>query len=325
MADKKVKLLILYELLRTNTDENNRLDTYKILSMLEEKGIKCDRKILGDDIKKLNKYGFEIMQERHQRNEYYVAERSFDDAELRILMDAVNSANFISQKKTTSLLERIAVLSGDKKGELLKRIINSPDMNKTTNEKVLYIVDTIINAIAAKKIIKFKYFDLKPNGEKEYKKDGAYYTMLPQNLTIVDNKYYLQVYNFKHQSNTNFRVDRMDDVRISDDKYNENEVKKVKKTKAKVFGMYNGDAHNVTIIYDKSIAGQVVDRFGDIEYKTFDENSYVSTISVCLAPTFYAWCFTFQDKLTIQAPKLARDQYKEQISKALNKLNEVKG
>ena len=63
-SDYKIKLLVLYEILKQNTDENKRLTTKDLISMLAAKGISCDRKILYNDIKTLNDNGFEILTER---------------------------------------------------------------------------------------------------------------------------------------------------------------------------------------------------------------------------------------------------------------------
>jgi len=58
---RKIRLLILYELLLKNTDEDNPLTTPEIIEMLGEYGISVTRQTLYDDIRVLNDYGYEVL------------------------------------------------------------------------------------------------------------------------------------------------------------------------------------------------------------------------------------------------------------------------
>lgn len=106
----KIKLLKIWEMLKQDTDEQHPLTTNQIIEKLRSVGIECDRKTLYQDIKTFNAYGYEIIQRRGQHNNsYYVVDRNFDVPELRILIDAVQAASFITQKKTERDAKKVNV------------------------------------------------------------------------------------------------------------------------------------------------------------------------------------------------------------------------
>ena len=148
-SDYKIKLLVLYEILKQNTDENHKLTTKELIAMLAKKGISCDRKILYNDIATLNENGFEILSTRGQQMEYYVPEAAFDNYELRILVDAVQAAKFISKKKTEELENKIISLH-----EKIKVRVESKLKTKDEDGKILKgIVETTAGRLIFNEII----------------------------------------------------------------------------------------------------------------------------------------------------------------------------
>ena len=148
-----IKLLKLWELLCQETDEDHPMGTPTIIKRLGEMGIKCDRRTLYTDIEALNEHGYEVFCVRRASNEYYVLDREFDVTELRILMDAVEASNFITEKKTKEFVGKIASLAGSRRAEVLKRNVVAFNSAKSTNEHIYYIVNEIANAINEKKKI----------------------------------------------------------------------------------------------------------------------------------------------------------------------------
>ncbi len=120
-AKQKIKLLVLYDILQKLTDEDNNLSTDEVIALLAEKGISTERKALIGDVKTLNDYGIEVMSYKKKSYYFYVAYRTFDVAELRILIDAVQSASFIPESKTVDFISKIAELAGVHKAELLRK------------------------------------------------------------------------------------------------------------------------------------------------------------------------------------------------------------
>lgn len=120
---QKVKLLKLMELLRENSDGEHPLKTNELCAMLGEAGISCDRRTLSKDIAVLNDCGYEILSTMQGHDKaYYIADRSFSLAELKILIDAVQAASFISESKTKDLIDKIAALGNNHRAELLREV-----------------------------------------------------------------------------------------------------------------------------------------------------------------------------------------------------------
>ena len=158
---RKIKLLKLLELLRQDTDEQHPMTTNQICARLAQMGILCDRRTLSKDITLLNDQGYEVMDTPvgHEKG-YFVEDRSFSIPELKILMDAVQASSFITEKKTGELLEKLAVLGGSHRAEILKGNIVKFKTTKHSNEQIFYNVDALERAVDQQKKVLFRYFDL---------------------------------------------------------------------------------------------------------------------------------------------------------------------
>ena len=313
--NQKIKILKLYEILKMYSDEQRPITTTEIIKRLNDEGIDCARKSLYDDIKTLNDFGYEVLQERKQQNEYFVVDRKFDIPELKFLIDAVECSNFITEKKSRELIGKIANLSGSFKGELLTHNIVYQNDLKRSNEKIYYTIDAIEEAINKGKQIEFKYFDTGIEGEKVYRKNGKIYTINPVKLTISDNKYYLVCYDNKHNNLSNYRVDRIDDIVVTDRdkviKECENEQNVAEYLKG-LFSMYNGKKETIDLKVKKDVRLLEVinDQFGKNKAKVGeDENYYIIRVDVVISNTFFAWLTTFGGDISIHFPSSVKKQY----------------
>ena len=173
---QKIKLLKLHEILRTESDEQNPLTTGELLTRLADCGISCDRRTLAKDMETLNRQGFEVMVRRvgHQKG-YYVEDRGFSLPELKILMDAVQAAGFITERKAEDLSGKIASLGGSHRADLLTRHMLLFNTRKHSNESIYYNVDRLEEAIRERCKVSFRYFDLDENCARVYRKNGEAY------------------------------------------------------------------------------------------------------------------------------------------------------
>lgn len=305
-VNQKIKLLRILEILRMYSDEENPMTTKEIISKLNEQGIECARKSLYDDIDILNEYGYEILCIKSTQNKYYIVDRTFDIPELKILLDAVQSASFITEKKTKDLVCKVANLAGCHRADLLLENIVCFDTNKHTNESIYYSVDTIDRAIVEKKKISFLYFDYDLNGNRVYRKDKERYVVNPVALIFSENNYYLTCYNDKYQNLSNYRVDRMDKV----EELNEAVVPAecvagfdVHKHRAQAFSMFAGELEEVILLVENSLIDVILDKFGQKTVRRkVDDDHFEIRVKVQVSPTFYAWCSTFGTKLKIVSP-----------------------
>jgi len=314
---QKIKLLKIMEILKCESDEDYPLSTGDLLFKLKEQGIICDRRTLYNDIDVLNSYGYEIFKTRAKSNLYYVINRDFDIAELKILIDAVHAASFITEKKSKTLIDKIANIAGQYRANLLKNDIVCFHTIKHTNEKIFYHIDTINNGILLKKQISFLYFDYDIKGQRVYRKEKKRYLVNPVALIFSNDNYYLVCYSDKYKNISNYRVDRMDKVVLEASHINkapcENNFE-TNKFRKQVFSMFTGDLEDVVIQAHNNMVDIVTDKFGEkLEMTYSDKEHFKINVKVQLSPTFYSWCCAFGEKLKVISPASVIKQIKEHI------------
>ena len=318
-------MLKIWEMLCRETDENHPMPSTTIIKKLEDMGISCDRRTLYKDIDALNENGYEVLCNRSRQNEYYVLERNFDNAELHILIDAIQAASFVTEEKTKELVNKIASLSGEKKAEVLKSNTVAFNTVKSTNERIYYSVNEIITAIENKKKIEFYYFGYNTDHQKVYRKDKKKYTVNPYATIFSNDSYYLLCYHDNHEGMTHYRIDRMDTVRITDEPITKRaDLKKfdIKKHKKQVFNMFAGEHTNVTIRIDKVLIDAIYDKFGTgVKMKMVSENEAEFTAEVQISPAFIGWCISFGNKLHVISPNEVVETIKNQIEELKNLYN----
>ena len=317
---RKTKLIRIIELLQNESDERNPLTTSMILTRLANLGIPCESRVLHRDIKALNECGFEIMETfiGHEKG-FYIADRTFSIPELKILIDAAQAASFITEKKTSELTKKLAALGGSYRARILRDNIICFNTRKHSNELIYYTVEKLESAIVGKNKITFRYFDLDENKNRVFRRNKELYTMEPLSLIYYEDNYYLMCYNANHKSTCNYRVDRMSDVEISEEKIS-GEAKEVLKNQdmgdytEQVFKMYGGERQRVTIKFEKELLGVVYDKFGEnISVGKTEDNCYTVNLLIQVSPTFFGWLFQFGTKMQIITPKRLIEEYKRRL------------
>lgn len=161
MHKSKLKLLYLLEILRKETDEDHPLPSSELCERLEEKGISCERKSIYRDMETLAAYGYEIINTRKPRQGFFLVSREFEPPEVRLLLDAVASAPFITEKKTAELTEKLCGFLSESQKEAVSNQLclqSDSDRVKFDNEEVYYNIDAIHRAIESGKRVQFHYF-----------------------------------------------------------------------------------------------------------------------------------------------------------------------
>lgn len=308
----KVKLIKILEILTQESDGDHPLSTGQIINKLQSCGISCDRRTLASDIKALNLFGYEVLtiSSIGRPNLYYIADRSFDLPELRILIDAVQSASFIPHKKTNILIDKIANLGGSHRGELLINNIVEYNTKKHTNEHIFYNINEIEQAITLKKKISFLYFDYNSKLEKVFRREGKKYYVNPISMVITQDNYYLVCYDDFHNSINHYRIDRMAEVKVT--RFNILKTKlaedfNLNNHHKQVFGMFVGNEEEVTIEFDNRLIDTVIDKFGE-EVNFVEEGEKIRfTTFVQISPQFFAWVCSFGNGMKLLEPKWVVD------------------
>ena len=313
---QKIKLLKIVEIMRKETDVLHPITTNAFCRRLISMNITCDRRTLARDMALLNEEGYPVYScMRGHEKAYYMECKRFSDAEIKLLMDAVQAAGFITDKKTAQLIDKLAELGEEKKADLLKSNLVSFNTRKHTNEAVFDNIAILEDAIQKKVKVSFQYFDLDDRGRKVLRKEGKVYTVIPAALVYNEDYYYMICYNRSYKSTTNYRVDRMTNMQLTDIAVDEDTLTELREldigeyTK-EVFKMFSGIPATVRLRFDDSLIGAVYDKFGEkVRIARMDEHTCELKIKVQVSPTFFGWVFQFGSKMEILAPNRVAKQF----------------
>ena len=312
---QKQKLLVMKKYFETNTDENHRVTGNQLIEYLTNLGIKAERKTIYDDIKTLVDSGMDIETNKEgHSNTYYLRERNFMDVELLILADAVASSRFLSVSKSNQLIKKLQKLTSKYKAPGLKRCIHVARRPKSFNDKIYYAINEIHSAISQNKQLTFEYMEYTPEKKLVAKHGGARYQVSPHSLVWEDDKYYLTCYCHKHEKICHYRVDRMKNVRVSDEDCIEfsDEQREEAENLTPVFRMYSGEVRTVTMEFDNSLVNTVIDKFGvDVHMRKISEEKFSITADIQVSPTFFGWLFQFGNKAKIVSPDEVAQEAKD--------------
>lgn len=308
-SNQKLKILYLLKFLYEESDDTHFVSMTQILDYLALCGIYAERKSVYSDICELEHFGLDIISRKGKNAGYALASRTFETAQLKLLCDAVNASRFVTEKKSRELIGKIGGLTSRHNARELNRQLYMTERVKSGNETIYYNVDTLHGAVFAKKKVAFKYFEYNVQKNKVYRNGGAEYVVSPYALTFSDENYYLVSHYEKHGNLTNFRVDKMENIRIlSEDAEDISKVTpenfKLSSYTKRLFGMFAGAEVSVKIRCENSLVNAVIDRFGrDIPVLPDGDSHFIATVNVADSPTFFAWVFTFGGKMKIVSPE----------------------
>ncbi|MBE5881231.1 MAG: WYL domain-containing protein [Lachnospiraceae bacterium] len=323
---QKLKLLYLLKLLSERTDETHAISTPDIIEALEKEGICVERKTVYADVQALQEFGYDILVSKKRGNSgYYLASRDFELAELKLLVDAVQSSRFITAKKSKELILKLEKLVSQSDAKQLQRQVYVSDRNKNSNESIYYSVDDIHKAIQENKKIRFKYYDWGADKQMHFRKDGAFYEMSPYFLVWKDENYYLVAFDSKENIVKHFRVDKMSALSVMKcDREGMEEAKKINPAfyTQQNFGMFAGEEQVVTLQFPEKQIGIVIDRFGkEIDIRSRGEGVCSARVKVAVSHQFYGWITGLGGQIRIMSPETVVSDYKEYLETILKEYN----
>ena len=308
--NQKLKILYILDYLQKNSHREHPVRAAELIAMLEsEHDISCDRKTIYSDIAALQEYGVDIVSLPGKNGGYYIASRNFELPELKLLIDAVQSSRFLTEKKSRELIGKLCSQCSVHDARLMRRDVLVSGRVKSMNETIYYNVDAIQEAIAQNRQITFRYFDWDLGGKRKYRERD--YQASPYGLCQDNENCYLLAHSPRHGV-TSYRVDRMTDIRLTE----ENRIpcpeltgKALAEHANRLFQMYSGEETTVKLRFHRSLINVVVDRFGrDILLIPDDETHFVFTVNVAVSPMFLSWVIGFGSKAQILYPQSVIDQ-----------------
>ena len=306
-----LKTLYLMQILTERTDEDHALNAAEIADILEHVyQVEITRQTLYTEIKKLTDFGMDIvMKTDDKRRGYYLASRRFELPELKLLVDAVQSSKFITEKKSLELIGKLEKLISTGDAHKLHRQVWVRGRIKTMNESIYYNVDAVHTAIDGDSAVSFRYYEWNRERRRVFRHDGRRYTASPWALMWDDENYYMVAFDHEAGILKHFRVDKLSDIRVLETPRQGAEAFEQLDMAAYAdshFGMFSGEVQSVRLLFENALAGPVIDRFGaDISLVPYDEGHFNVTVSAAVNVQFFGWLGGFGDRVRILSPESA--------------------
>ncbi|MDD4851117.1 MAG: WYL domain-containing protein [Gemmiger sp.] len=318
---QKRKLLALLDIFTRETDENHPLSVPRLVELLQKRGVEAERKSIYDDIDTLNELPgspYEILQYRGRGGGYYMVDTPFELPELKLLVDAVYASKFITAKKSKTLIDKLGRFTSRYREEELDRMVLVSGRIKSQEEKILYTVDTLHQAITKGCQVEFTYCDWSLDKKMTPRRGGALYVLSPWALVWESGNYYLIAFadgKLKH-----FRVDKMQKVALLPDAPREGAQEyadfDVNRYMQQMFGMFSGPVKEVTLRCENRLAGAMIDRFGTEPtlVRRPDGEKFDLYATLQISPQFFGWVAGFAGGVEVVAPADVRAEMQRTLS-----------
>lgn len=327
--DSKLKILYLKEILEKYSDEEHVLNAADIAGYLEEYGIECERKSIYKDIEILLDYGMDVIKTTKPKG-YFLGSREFEPAEIRLISDAVQAANFVSKKKTLQLLEKTDRFASTYQAKRLRKQVFIDNRNKCRNEEIFYNIDSLDDAIKSERKVKLIYTRRKLDNKFTASNEKKEFVLSPYALIWSNDHYYLVANNEKYDNLMNMRIDRIRNVEVLDSPSRHfSEVSEYKRSfdsadyVSKTFNMFSGHPECIELHCRTEILEEMLDRFGEkVSIKKSDEGWFYVHDEVFINDGFVSWVMQFGDSIEVIYPKELREMIKikaEKISRLYQK------
>lgn len=315
-SQQKLKLLYLLKILKEKSDENHPLTASDLVRELESYGISAERKSIYRDIVCFMEFGIDINDGAGKKG-YYIGQQDFQVSELKLLVDAILAARFITTGKTSQIINKLLTLTNNYSGSRLKNSICMLHRIKCPSEEIYYYIDEIQRAIDNNKKLSFQYCEYDSTKQRKPRDNGKLYVVNPYSLVWFDANYYLVSNHDCYDNLINYRVDRMYKVtmmdeprRIISDFFNCNGYLNTAEYTNKLFSMFYGGQESVRIRFANKLINAVIDRFGtEITIIEDSRENFITNVKVSPSDGFLAWLFIFGKDIEIVSPIHLREAY----------------
>lgn len=324
-GNKKMLNMLILEILKEYSDQEHRLTQQEIIRLLKSNyDMVCDRRSVKNNVVCLRELGYEISME----DGYYLLEREFDDVELLMLIDSVLFAKFLTQKQAKTLIEKLKSIGNKYFSAKVNHIINLPELRHGYNKQLMYVLDTINEAISQHKKISFVYnqygsdFKLHPKREEKY-------IVNPYQM-VANNGFYYLIGNYdKYDDISHYRLDKMTCVEMLTEKVKQqNQVMGLEqglnlpKHMAEHIYMFSGGSVTINMLVDETIIGELVDWFGNDFYVIKKrQNNQVLVRLRCNEQAFFYWTLQYGPYVEVLEPVSLRRKIAEAVSEMNEKYN----
>ena len=317
-ANQKRKLPILVKLLLERSDEEHPISTQEMLAELERWDISAERKSIYDDMEQLRQLGMDVQSRKGKDGGWFVGQRDFELAELKLLVDAVQSSRFLTGRKSDALIRKLEGLASVHQARQLQRQVYVDRRIKTMNESIFYNVDKLHAAVAANRVITFRYFEYDMRKKKVYRKDGARYRVTPFGLIWDSENYYLASWDESRKELRHYRVDKMSDITITGIPGTDRGDWSPEGYASRHSGMFAGRECQLRLGCEARMAGILLDRFGrDVMMVPDGDDRFTVTLDVVVSPNLWGWLCGLGSGVKVLSPQWAAEDFRRHLEEVL--------
>lgn len=311
VKNSKLKLLVLADILAKHTDEEHSLTANELCDKLQSEGISAERKSIYKDIDVLRDFGYDIIKSTDKNNTgYFLGERKFQEAEIRLISDAIQAANFISAGKTAELLKKLESFLSENQAKILRSQVYVEKRPKTSNERIYYTISELDKAINKNLKISILYQKRKITDEFKTATEEKTHKVSPYALIWSNDSYYLICNNEKYDNLMHVRIDRIKSVTLTNEKARHfSEVTNyTNKFDAadyanKSFNMFSGEPKPIQLICNNKLLDVMLDRFGkSVKIQKNDEDSFLLRTNAAVSEGLVAWILQFGNRVKVNSP-----------------------
>ena len=318
----KLALVRILQILEQYSDFDHPLKQQDIIEYLDKDyGIAIERKAVGRNLSLLKEAGYDIASDRRGS---YLAERTFDDSELRMLIDGVLASRHITAKHSKELIERLCSLSNRYFRSHVKNIWSVNEWSKTDNQALFYNIEIVDAAIEQGKQIAFCYN--KYGADKKLHKTSDQ-RATPYQMILRNQRYYLIACNEKWKNLGHYRLDRITDIRLTDEPAtplrslpgHESGID-YKEYATSLPYMFTDKPESVEFLADLGIIDQIIDWFGD--NARIEQSGEKLKVSVKVSPmAMEYWAMQYLNFVEILSPASLRSRIAANLESARGKYN----
>lgn len=321
-GSKKMLIILILRILEEYSDEDHHLTQQEIIKLLKlNYDMDCDRRSVKSNVLALKEMDYDI----DMTSGYFLAERKFENVELRMLIDSVLFSKAIGTRQAKELIEKLKSMGNRYFQAKVSHVSNLPELQHTDNKQVMYALDTINDAIDKKKKVSFLYnsygtdFKLHPRKEEPY-------VVNPYQIVANNGRYYLIGNYDKYDNISHYRLDRMTTVRILDEKRKPiGDIPEIDgnlnlpKHMAEHMYMFSGRSVDVIILAEKHLMSELVDWFGK-KFRILEENEDMIRIRVkCNESAMRYIALQYGPYMEVLSPGSLRDQIADDVGKMTEK------
>lgn len=324
----KLKIIYLLDIMK-KTDEHHPVNSTQLIEMLSKYGIDAERKAIGRDIRALQDAGYEIVTAENRNDGWYMIDQTFDDHELKMLVDAVSAAKFLTLKDTRELIKKLKGLATKDGEKLIEASFLVDESLKNRDSSFGLKFDTVMRALADRKQIKFKYLEEAPGNKKKPRKNGHIYKVSPYYLGVWDYEYFIVANTEGYNNTSHYRIEMMTNIEVTEEPVRPmsevDELKDIGK-RGRTLGHYikesvhlwSGPTRSVRISTSVQLKNEIMKKFGrDLIFIDKPNDMVAVNVTVAEGEGFYQWIAQYGVNMKIESPDECIEEYKKFMKDAL--------